>query len=133
MIFNVFVLMNLFKEINCRKIHREKNIFRGIFANSTFYGMWIVIFVIQIILVQYGSFLFSCVPLTFKQWMWCLLFGVSVLLWHQMISLIPTTHHMQKLGAHDINEAASPGTSANVGMPSSSSSYDKEQKNQQFH
>ncbi|CAF3597806.1 unnamed protein product [Rotaria sp. Silwood1] len=115
-IFNVFVLMNLFNEINCRKIHGEKNVFRGIFTNSTFYGIWIVTFVIQIVLVQYGSFLFSCVALTFKQWMWCFLFGVSVLLWHQMINLIPTTRHMPKLSTHNIDEPASPDTSSNAGM-----------------
>ena len=45
MIFNVFVLMTLFNEINCRKIHGEQNVFRGIFTNPIFYGIWIVTFV----------------------------------------------------------------------------------------
>ena len=84
MIFNVFVLMTLFNEINCRKIHGEQNVFRGIFTNPIFYGIWIVTFVVQILLVQYGSFAFSCVPLTLEQWMWCFFFGVTVLLWNQV-------------------------------------------------
>jgi Ca2+ transporting ATPase len=84
MIFNVFVLMTLFNEINCRKIHGEKNVFRGIFTNPIFYGIWAVTFVVQIILVQYGSVAFSCVSLTLEQWMWCFFFGVTVLLWNQV-------------------------------------------------
>ncbi|CAF1109561.1 unnamed protein product [Rotaria sordida] len=66
----------------------------------------IVIFVVQIIIVQYGSFVFSCVALTFEQWMWCLFFGVSVLLWHQVINLIPVKRHIPKLGVDDVDELA---------------------------
>ncbi|CAF1234868.1 unnamed protein product [Rotaria sordida] len=106
MIFNVFVLMTLFNEINCRKIHDEKNVFRGIFTNSTFCDIWIVTFIVQIIIAQYGSFVFSCVALTLEQWMWCLFFGVSVLLWHQVINLIPVTRHIPKLGVDDVDELA---------------------------
>ena len=84
MIFNVFVLMNLFNGINSRKIHGEKNIFQGILRNPYFIVIWIVTFVLQIVLVQYGSYVFSCVPLTFAQWMCCLLFGVGILLWNQV-------------------------------------------------
>ena len=84
MIFNAFVLMTLFNEINCRKIHGEKNVFRGLFTNPIFYGIWIVTFVLQIVLVQYGSYGFSCVPLTLEQWMWCFFFGVTVLIWNQV-------------------------------------------------
>ncbi|CAF1167499.1 unnamed protein product [Rotaria sordida] len=107
-IFNVFVFMTLFNEINCRKIHGEKNIFHKIFTNSTFYGIWIVLFIVQIIIVQYGSFVFSCVALTFKQWIWCLVFGVSVLLWHQVINLIPITCHIPMLGTNDVDETVLP-------------------------
>ncbi|CAF2684167.1 unnamed protein product [Rotaria sp. Silwood2] len=108
MIFNVFVLMTLFNEINCRKIHGEKNVFRGIFTNPIFCGIWIVTFVVQIVLVQYGSFAFSCVALTFEQWMWCLLFGSAVLVWNQIVNLVPVTHHMPKWGAGEVYEQVSP-------------------------
>ncbi|CAF1442139.1 unnamed protein product [Rotaria sp. Silwood1] len=108
MIFNVFVLMTLFNEINCRKIYGEKNIFHGISTNPFFYVIWIVTFVVQIILVQYGSFVFSCVTLTFEQWTWCLLFGVAVLLWNQVLNLIPMTRHTSKLGGHGVHEVVSP-------------------------
>ncbi|CAF5050870.1 unnamed protein product, partial [Rotaria sp. Silwood1] len=109
MIFNVFVLMTLFNAINCRKIHAEKNIFHRISKNPIFYGIWVVTFILQIVLVQYGSFIFSSVALTFKQWMWCLLFGVSVLLWNQILNLIPMTRYMPTLGGSNVYEPVLPG------------------------
>ena len=36
MVFNVFVLMQCFNEINARKIHGERNVFKGIFTNALF-------------------------------------------------------------------------------------------------
>ncbi|CAF4258714.1 unnamed protein product, partial [Rotaria sp. Silwood2] len=83
-IFNVFILMNLFNEINYQQIHGEKNVFHTLSKNSIFYGIWIFTFVAQIALVHYGSLAFSCVALTFKQWIWCLLLGASVLPWNQV-------------------------------------------------
>jgi len=40
-IFNSFVLMTLFNEINARKIHGQRNVFSGIFTNPIFYSIWI--------------------------------------------------------------------------------------------
>jgi Ca2+ transporting ATPase len=84
MIFNAFVLMTLFNEINCRKIYGEINVFRYIFSNKIFCTIWIGTFLIQFLLVQYGSMIFSCVALTIDQWMWCFLFGIGTLLWNQV-------------------------------------------------
>ncbi len=49
MIFNAFVLMTLFNEINSRKIHGERNIFKGLFSNPIFYGIWIGTLFLQVI------------------------------------------------------------------------------------
>jgi hypothetical protein len=40
-IFNTFVMMTLFNEINARKIHGQRNVFEGIFTNPIFYSIWI--------------------------------------------------------------------------------------------
>ncbi|UJR37748.1 hypothetical protein I4U23_030442 [Adineta vaga] len=89
MIFNAFVLMTLFNEINCRRIYGEINVFRQIFANKMFCIIWLTTFILQIILIQYGSLVFSCVQLSIDQWMWCFLFGIGTLLWNQIINLLP--------------------------------------------
>ncbi|CAF0949996.1 unnamed protein product [Brachionus calyciflorus] len=90
MIFNSFVLMTLFNEINSRKIHGERNIFKGFFSNPIFYGIWIVTLCLQFVIVHFGSYAFACHWLTLEQWAWCLLFGIGTLLWGQIVTTIPT-------------------------------------------
>jgi len=90
-IFNTFVMMTLFNEINARKIHEERNVFEGLFRNAIFISIWIITFVSQIILIEFGSYAFSTAGLTFEQWMWCLCFGVSTLIWGQVLATIPTS------------------------------------------
>uniref|UniRef100_A0A8C5AXD3 Calcium-transporting ATPase n=1 Tax=Gadus morhua TaxID=8049 RepID=A0A8C5AXD3_GADMO len=48
-IFNTFVLMQLFNEINARKIHGERNVFDGIFANPIFCSIVLGTFVVQVV------------------------------------------------------------------------------------
>jgi len=48
MVFNAFVLMTLFNEINSRKLHGERNVFEGIFRNPFFYCIWSGCFVAQV-------------------------------------------------------------------------------------
>ena len=47
-IFNTFVMMTLFNEINSRKIHGERNIFQGLFTNPIFYSIIIITAVAQV-------------------------------------------------------------------------------------
>lgn len=89
-IFNTFVLLQLFNEINARKIHGERNVFDGIFNNLIFCSIVFGTFIIQIVIVQWGGKPFSCVGLSIDQWLWCTFLGFSSLLWGQLISSIPT-------------------------------------------
>ncbi|XP_058619353.1 plasma membrane calcium-transporting ATPase 3b isoform X7 [Onychostoma macrolepis] len=91
-IFNTFVLMQLFNEINARKIHGERNVFDGIFANPIFCSIVLGTFGVQIVIVQFGGKPFSCAPLNVEQWLWCLFVGVGELLWGQLITTVPTSH-----------------------------------------
>ncbi|RWS28782.1 plasma membrane calcium-transporting ATPase 3-like protein [Leptotrombidium deliense] len=89
-IFNTFVMMTLFNEVNSRKIHGERNIFEGLFTNPIFYSILFITAGAQIIIVQFGSYAFSTAKLTLEQWLWCIFFGLGVLLWGQLITTIPT-------------------------------------------
>ncbi|XP_061114996.1 plasma membrane calcium-transporting ATPase 3 isoform X2 [Conger conger] len=91
-IFNTFVLMQLFNEINARKIHGERNVFDGIFANPIFCSIVLGTLIVQIVIVQWGGKPFSCAPLSVEQWLWCLFVAVGELLWGQVISTVPTSH-----------------------------------------
>ena len=54
-IFNTFVMMTLFNEVNARKIHEQRNIIEGLQRNPVFIGIWIGTMVLQ---VRLGPF--SC-------------------------------------------------------------------------
>jgi Ca2+ transporting ATPase len=49
LVFNAFVLMTLFNEINSRKLHGERWVFKGIFSNPFFYCIWLFCFAAQVI------------------------------------------------------------------------------------
>uniref|UniRef100_A0A668AVL9 Calcium-transporting ATPase n=1 Tax=Myripristis murdjan TaxID=586833 RepID=A0A668AVL9_9TELE len=78
-VFNTFVMMQLFNEIN------------GVFNNPIFCTIVFGTFIIQIVIVQFGGKPFSCVALTIDQWLWCTFLGFGSLLWGQVISSIPTS------------------------------------------
>uniref|UniRef100_A0A8C1BA06 Calcium-transporting ATPase n=1 Tax=Cyprinus carpio carpio TaxID=630221 RepID=A0A8C1BA06_CYPCA len=90
-VFNTFVMLQLFNEINARKIHGERNVFEGIFNNMIFCSIVFGSFVIQFLIVQFGGKPFSCVGLSVEQWLWCVFLGFGSLLWGQLISTIPTS------------------------------------------
>lgn len=47
-VFNVFVMMQLFNEINARKIHGERNVFEGIYRNPIFCSVVLGTFALQV-------------------------------------------------------------------------------------
>ena len=47
-IFNTFVMMTLFNEINARKIHGQRNVFDGLGRNIVFIGIWLGTFLAQV-------------------------------------------------------------------------------------
>ncbi|XP_053249149.1 plasma membrane calcium-transporting ATPase 4 isoform X4 [Podarcis raffonei] len=104
-VFNTFVMMQLFNEINARKIHGERNVFEAIFRNPIFCSVVLGTFVAQIIIVEFGGKPFSCSGLTLSQWFWCVFIGVGELLWGQLISSIPTNQlKFLKEAGHGINK-----------------------------
>ncbi|XP_045892342.1 plasma membrane calcium-transporting ATPase 1-like [Micropterus dolomieu] len=90
-VFNTFVMMQIFNEINARKIHGERNVFAGVFKNPIFCSIVLGTFVVQIIIVEFGGKPFSCVGLTIEQWLWCIFLGFGSLLWGQLVSSVPTS------------------------------------------
>ncbi|KAM4582382.1 plasma membrane calcium-transporting ATPase 2 isoform 4-T8 [Fundulus diaphanus] len=91
-IFNTFVMMQLFNEINARKIHGERNVFDGIFRNPIFCSIVFGTFAVQIVIVQFGGKPFSCQPLDLEKWMWCVFLGLGELVWGQVIASIPNSN-----------------------------------------
>lgn len=116
-VFNTFVMMQLFNEINARKIHGERNVFEGIFNNIIFCSIVLGTFIIQIVIVQFGGKPFSCTELTVDQWLWSVFLGMGTLLWGQLVTSIPTSRlkflkeaghgtHKDEIPEEELNEDA---------------------------
>ncbi|EQC30590.1 hypothetical protein SDRG_11646 [Saprolegnia diclina VS20] len=74
-IFNTFVFLQLFNEINARRIHDELNVFDGFFQNKLYLGVQVIQVVLQVLIVQFGGLVFKCKALSVGQWFICLGIG----------------------------------------------------------
>lgn len=94
MVFTTFVFMQLFNEINCRRV-QDRNVFHGLLygkltnINFVFIIIWILSFGTQLIIVEFFTNAFRVVDMDWDQWMWCLFFGFSELIWAQLVFTIP--------------------------------------------
>ncbi len=92
-VFNVFVLMQVFNLINARKIHDEINVFAGFFDNSMFLIVFFIIFILQIVLTQWTQDVMKVARdgLNLIQWAICLGLGLSVFIIDFFLKFIPDT------------------------------------------
>lgn len=90
-VFNAFVWMQIFNMINARKIHDELNICSGIHRNFLFIGIFLLIAVFQVIIVQFTGKVFkvSSEGLDGVQWGICLIFGIFVLPYDVILKFVP--------------------------------------------
>lgn len=114
-IFNSFVWMQLFNEVNCRKLKGERklvpilsfahcfelflnvsgvsstvNIFEGIMDNPMFYGILIATAILQVLIVQFGSIAFQVSDggLNLKHWSLSVALGFGSLPYQQILNLV---------------------------------------------
>lgn len=89
-VFNTFVFMQIFNEINCRKLRKnEWNVFEGIFSNWIFILIEVMTTLVQICVVQYGGNFVECSPLTLNQHMLCVGLGLGGFVVGVFIKCIP--------------------------------------------
>jgi len=74
LVFNVFIWLQLFNEINSRKINDELNVFSGLLSNWIFPTVWVIIVGFQciIMLIPGVGNIFSVDPISGLEW------GVSI-------------------------------------------------------
>ncbi|CAN0061213.1 unnamed protein product [Lampetra planeri] len=110
-VFNTFVMMQLFNEINARKIHGERNVFHGVFRNPIFCSIVMGTFILQIMIVQFGGKPFSCTGLSLEHWLWCVFLGLGELLWGQLIASVPSHRlkFLREAGKGSTEEEQRPG------------------------
>jgi Ca2+ transporting ATPase len=82
--------MQVFNEINSRKLGQVYNVFQGFFNNLLFLLIIIFTIVVQCVLVQYGGKSVRTVPLTWEEHLLCICIGAFGLIISVIIkALIP--------------------------------------------
>jgi magnesium-transporting ATPase (P-type) len=74
-IFNTFVWMQIFNEINARKVNGEWNVVEGFFDNWLFSGILALTAILQTGIVEGGGEFTNTVPLDATQWAFCVVVG----------------------------------------------------------
>ncbi|CAG8616087.1 13734_t:CDS:2 [Rhizophagus irregularis] len=92
-IFNTFIFLQIFNEINCRKLDNKKNIFEGVLANKFLMIIFVIMVVGQFLIVQFGGAAFQVEPLSIKEWVVSVILGFLSIPIGFLIRLIPTDHH----------------------------------------
>jgi magnesium-transporting ATPase (P-type) len=88
--FNIFVFMQVFNEINARKLKKEEiNVFAGFFNNPLFLVIQLITIALQILFVNFGGKAIKCAPLTLQQHGICIAIGSLALIVGVLIKLVP--------------------------------------------
>lgn len=89
-IFNAFVWMQLFNEINSRNLKGEVNVFKGMLKNPIFCGILLVTSVLQVIMVEFGREAMHVADggLPAEYWGYSLVFGAGSLPIQQIINVL---------------------------------------------
>lgn len=88
-IFQAFVFMQLFNQLNARKLGGELNVLEGITANPLFIAVVVFTFVIQMVIVEVGGRITKTYPLDMRQNVFCIAVGSGELLWGVIIKQLP--------------------------------------------
>lgn len=78
LIFNTFVLCQIFNEFNARKLEK-KNVFEGIHKNWLFLGIVAFTLILQVVMVEVLNRFASTTRLNWGQWNFC--YGIAMLSW----------------------------------------------------
>lgn len=88
-IFNTFVWMQIFNELNNRRLDNHINIFEGITKNFWFIGINCIIIGGQILIIFVGGVALGVTPLNGIQWAVCLICAVVTLPVGVLLRLLP--------------------------------------------
>ncbi|CAO3600997.1 unnamed protein product [Absidia cylindrospora] len=90
MLFNVFVFLQIFNELNCRRIDKSTlNVFANLHHHTIFLIVQVLVIGGQYLIVTFGGIAFKTVPLTLDQWIITVLLGSLSLPVGTIIRLLP--------------------------------------------
>ena len=89
-LFNTFIFMQLFNELNARKLHGEVNIFEGMHRSRILLVILVVCILFQFCAVQFFGIFMKTTPLNARQWGMCVGIAAAELLVGLIVNLINT-------------------------------------------
>jgi len=115
-IFNTFVLMQLFNQYNSRFLKGEWNIFVGVHKNPMFVGISLATFGLQVLMTTFAGKalkIHEYPGLTGNQWLMCLAFGVGPIFWQVLINACTRSmalyhHHFEVRGLSEFLKFGGP-------------------------
>jgi Ca2+-transporting ATPase len=78
-VFNAFVFLQIFNEINCRRLDDKINVFSGIQRNPFFIVIMMIMVTCQVIIIFVGGAAFSVTRLNGQQWLISMSLGLLTL------------------------------------------------------
>lgn len=90
-VFNTFVWLQLFNEINNRRLDNKLNIFERINHNFLFIAIFVIVAGIQVIIVFFGGAAFSVKRIDGKGWAISIVFGVISIPLGALIRCVPNS------------------------------------------
>lgn len=91
-VFQIFVFMQIFNQLNARILTDSFNIFEGICRNWLFVFVTLLTFVVQMTMVLVGGGAFKTYPLGLQENGICLAIGAGELLWGAIVKFIPVKY-----------------------------------------
>ncbi|EJT82219.1 hypothetical protein GGTG_02193 [Gaeumannomyces tritici R3-111a-1] len=88
-VFNAYMFMQVFNQLNCRRVDNGLDVFEGLLEDIWFLGVQALSVFGQILIVFTGGNTFGTVPLTGQQWGWSVMLGILVIPVGVVIRYIP--------------------------------------------
>ncbi|KAJ1957938.1 plasma membrane calcium [Dispira parvispora] len=89
LVFNTFVFLQIFNEINARVLNNQMNVFHRITKNHFFMGIFVLILVLQVIIVEVGGVAFKTESQNWKLWLTAVILGLLALPMAVVVKLVP--------------------------------------------
>jgi len=117
-IFNTFVFLQIFNEINCRKVgRRDFNVFEAVHKNWYFVGVAVSTFAAQVLMCQIpiAAGVAGTVPLSKSEWGGCIAAGATPLVIAVLLKLTPEAW-VEKTRAADLFDENRPEENPAIGL-----------------
>lgn len=90
-VFNTFIFLQLFNEVNCRTLGTSHNIFQGLSKNPYFVLIWVFTFAAQTAIIEFGGDAFGTESISPKLWIISISIGFTSIVVGQIVRLVLAT------------------------------------------